>query len=376
MHFRHLLIPFCLTVSGIILFFHFLGEPDSMLNLEVFRADPLSGNWSNTYLESVVDHHLKEWTFSKRSIFTSCLLGVSSIFSISNSMSFLLCNAFLLVVNGYLIGRLALKFSNNIQAVFASTTIFYLSFPILFAFYPPVYTYEDLLQIAVILASILFLVDQKWLLFSVFILMAILVRETTLFILPILLLYVNTQQKKKITLYLLIPAISGILFWIITLSSSGSTIASRPACLIFNFSDTPHIIETIFSLMCAFLPVWLISRFVRNAGAKRLFLLVFGVNALIVLCFAYARETRLFYLPIYFLIPMVDFDLKKISSLILVTQLRVVLLFILIFSAAFTVIHLVYQPTIAQTSELSFEIYASIALTLVVLARIAFTFRS
>ena len=336
-----------------------------MLNLEVFRADPLSGNWSNTYLESVVDHHLKEWTFSKRSIFTSCLLGVSSIFSISKSMSFLLCNFILLFVNGYLIGRLALKLSNNIQAVFASTTIFYLSFPILFAFYPPVYTYDDLLQIAVILASILFLVDQKWLLFSGFILMAILVRETTLFIFPILLLYVNEQQKKKLTLYLLIPAISGILFWIITLSSLGSTIASRPACLIFNFSDAPHSIETIFSLMCAFLPAWIISRFVRNAGAKRLFLLVFGVNALIVLCFAYARETRLFYLPIYFLIPMVDFNLEKIRSLILGAQLRVVLFFVLIFTAAFTGIHLVYQPTIARTTELSFEIYASIALTLV-----------
>jgi hypothetical protein len=102
---------------------------------------------------------------------------------------------------------------------------------------------------------------------------------------------------------------------------------------------------------------------------------MFGVNALIVLCFAYARETRLFYLPIYFLIPMVDFDLKKISSLILGTQLRVVLLFVLIFYAAFTGIHLVYQPTIARTTELSFEIYASIALTLVTIQPVLHRFQ-
>ena len=102
-----------------------------------------------------------------------------------------------------------------------------------------------------------------------------------------------------------------------------------------------------------------------------LFILVMVFHAFVVLFFGYAREIRLFYFPLYLLIPFAANGLANTlqsSRLNIVSNfnkinLMLIAVFITLLFSIFFMLHFTYSPSIAKTSEISFEIVFSITLT-------------
>lgn len=308
---------FVMFIYGI----HMLPISDSMLNENNTKL-------SNVFLASQIRYHQEFAPFARRP-FTSLLIeGSSGIFGITLGESFVLVNLLLLFFSGLLIYKISLRLrATKGQALF-NQVAYFLTFSILFAFFPPVFSYDEPLQYCLIMLGILALIQDKWRYYVPLFLMAVIARESTVFLIPGLAiifsglgLKTNNKEtswvKKKIfLLFLPIPLYLiylGIFIWASGIWNETSEVAAnRLSCYFQNFGTFASAVESVVSFFLVlgpglyFLYMGKRSRIFSGMEKKyvQAFLLAVAINTPIVMAATLAREARLFALPLIFLWPL------------------------------------------------------------------------
>lgn len=302
---------------------------------------------SNESLGKIIELHKNHAVFARRPLTTSLILALKSILGIGYAYGFILVNFIALYVCSILIYFSSLEYNCSRKEGLISMIVFYLSFSILFAFFPSIYSYDEPLQYLFILLSILLLKKQKFILFLMFLFFSYLSKESSLFLYPSILLflipgknesghkYFEKSYIKKVILSL-IPLVLYMLFELIHLRNINLLVSSKEYLLQtnithfkYNFQNIQFAIESIVSIFLSmglqFLIVYYYLEYndIKNDDLPIIYssLLIFVINTPIVLMAAKARETRLFTLPLIVLWPILGKYLLKIISLIKINEI-------------------------------------------------------
>ncbi len=360
---------------------HTLKKSNSMINWKTETINTKRHTISEEYLVQLVDFHKTELAFIKRPLTTYSIELLSHTTSLSIGQSFVVVNFTLLFFCGIALFYLAKLILDDSRFSNFSVLFFYLSFTVLFSFFPANYSYDEPLQYLLIFLSFAALLKRKWVLFILWFTIAIIARESSILILPAFALYFfgftfkkpfQTENIKRI-LALVVPVVfyAVFLYLFITLSGIGKAsqndLTSRLSHFLFNFQSQEYAVESFFSLALAigvhvyFLFSYL-SDNVLNGMEKKLvksFLLTLIINTIIVLISTLARETRLFALPLIFIWPVFGkillHELKILGSpknyLKLVNNILPIGTLILLWAFCFLIYRFIYTQTNGVTKN-------------------------
>jgi hypothetical protein len=352
---------------------------------------------SNQYLTIVVDYHKSNPEFQKRPITTFLIEKTVQITDIRVGEAFILINFLFLFISGILIYHISLLFEKNSTIAIVNVLIYFTCFSNLFAFFPPVYTYDEPIQFCLILLGMLFIYRAKWWGYIIFFSLSLIARESGLILLPGLLLiciykegdfifkkYISKKNFLKL-LYLMIPAVLYLLYLIIFIEKNNITpdpktdLLSRFSLYAFNTQTQKYAFESLISFFLVLgLPLYFLINGVKNRGVYwtkyhkyvNAFLLTVIINSVIVLFLTQAREVRLFVIPMLFIWPIFSRlfieDLKLLISIkqyiSTFSKLNYVAFFAFLNFLNYTLSFKVYETTIGSPSENYFNEYLFIIL--------------
>lgn len=238
------------------------------------------------YLQSVIDYHREFPAFARRwfsnfwyGLFPTSISGYSFIFSEWLAM----------VAFGFLWLR---RNGQNILPVF----LFFFSFPVLFAWFPSQYTFEEPFLWLFLFGFTTNLSKNQWA-SGVFALLAILTRETALlFLLPWL--WVENRLSFRWVLVLLV----GMIPYFFQGKHLSTEMQDRWQLLVkYNFQNQTFSIETILYFFLTFFPT-LFFLFQQPKKDRKAFLILLFINTFLVIFAAKARESRLHLIPLLFIL--------------------------------------------------------------------------
>ena len=373
-----LFIPIIAVIG--ISFLHFTPYADTMLNCWNPEQREVMQQIDEHALEEAIDYHKQEPAFARRPLTTFLIEQTSNVFKIERGTSFILINLSLFFLCGIVLFYACVSTGSSITEALFSQFIFYAGFSILFAFFNTNYTYDEPLTYLFFLLSLIFFRRMNFILFSVFFLMAAISRESVyLFIPAFIYSIIKTGFSGRrllgfsAALLLIIILHAIVLKFVYPPFYTGQGIVelhSRFTLLQFNFQDSQYTIETISSFFLIMLfPLFLLFRhrvYIHQQNelnqTVRAFFLIFILNTFIVLTSAYARESRLFALPLLWIFPLLgqllarDWELvKSIKSLNFRTlKWPVLLIQLLILMLAYYYCYFMYRTTI-QLPETTFN---------------------
>ncbi len=300
---------------------HMASFSDSMFNDNNHRV-------SNGYLTYMVNYHKELPAFSRRPLSTFLIEMTSQLSGLSIGESYIWVNYTLFFLSGVLLFWLAFKLTNAYWNSIFAMAAYFLSFSVFFAFFSPIYTYDEPLQYCLILMALLSLLKQRWLAYIFCFTLATISRETSVLLLPAMALFfpvgINSSRlfwsKENLRKWLLIftPIFLYIIFLGIFLSQkellkgAETEVGDRFSCFLENFENQKNAVESIVSIFLSLGTfLYLLWAFLKNGAPTNLekklinaFLLTFVLNTVIVLLLSFARESRLFTLPLFFLWPL------------------------------------------------------------------------
>lgn len=311
-------LGFVLFIYGI----HMLPISDSMLNENNTKL-------SQVFLVSQIRYHQEFAPFARRPLTSMLIEGTSGVAGITLGEAFVLVNFLLLYICGLLVFKVTLKLNGDRKQAILNLVFYFLTFSIVFAFFPPVFTYDEPLQYCLLLLSILALIHNKWAYYIFFFFLALVARESSVFLLPgiVIIGLGSGLVSRKVTsglevrkwfllfLPLALYAVYLVLFlWYTGLWQETSELArGRFQCIYENFGSLDSALETVFSFILVLGPVLYLFLMAQrslsfNGMQKRYikaFFFVIVINTPIVMLATLAREARLFALPLIFLWPLV-----------------------------------------------------------------------
>ncbi|WP_373517664.1 hypothetical protein [Pricia sp.] len=316
-------LPYLVALSFTLIIFgiHMLPNMDSMLNENNTRI-------SHGFLKSQIDYHQEIAPFARRPLTSFLIESVTGKFGLRSGHAFILVNFILLFLSGLLIFKLSKALKSSSERALSNICVYFLSFSVLFAFFPPVFSYDEPLQYCFILLALIAFVQKRWAWYVPLFTLALISRETSLLLFPALVLFMPGVEKlvlnrfSKEHLKLCVPILLPLFFYGIYLAlfisihdqlkATQIEMASRYSCFLENFESTKNTVETWTSLYLALAPfLYLVAVQMRNRDAPArhnkwigAFLLTVIINTPIVILTAFARETRLFALPLFFIWPV------------------------------------------------------------------------
>lgn len=331
-----MLLPY--FVSLVLVFFifkiHMLSDVDSMLNEKNTVI-------SNIFLTSQIDYHKELAPFARRPLTTFLIENVSNRLDITLGESFIWVNFSLLFLSGILLFRLSRVMDSGFFKGIFNLIVYFLSFSILFAFFPPIFSYDEPLQYCLIFAGLTSYLKKQWTGYLFWFTAAMIARENSAFLVLGLALSAPMQSlnyRKGLSsaqlghsILIGFPILLYLVFIVFFIEANElwegtqNEFLTRFSCFTENFKDTPSSIETIISLLLTvgIFIYFLLASFPRhNPGPKenkfvRAFIVSCTLNTLIVLMAAFSREARLLALPLVFLWPLMgQFCLREIRLLL------------------------------------------------------------
>jgi len=205
--------------------------------------------------------------------------------------------------------------------------IFLLSaYPILGAHFEPTHTWDDFWLYLFLVLTFSALINHNWLKVGIFLTLSFYAREQILLFYPFIILFAWWSRKKdgilKPLLYIFVPLLIYIIFRIIIWEDIDPT---RWKLFMFNFADVKRTTDTIVSTIISFGFMWVTTlialglMFKEKLHAHQRFLFWGGLitifmNTLFTLSLTFARETRIFFPPFIFVIPLTLISLKAIAQ--------------------------------------------------------------
>lgn len=272
-----------------------------------------------------MDLHQDNSSFRRRPLTTFLIDEFSSKTGKSVGFGFVFVNFLGLFLSGILLFYLSRSVGANHRQGLLNMVFYFLTFSNLFAFFAPVYTYDEPLQFCFLFFSLWMLHERKWLFYLLGFFLAVLARESSVVLLPAIYFFFIGNPKnprsffaiKNIAqgLFLSLPFFLylGFFFWQKQTGQNAGIpsedIRDRFHLIVYNFHNAQFAIETISSFILALaFPLFLALQFLKQQTESnkltlfiKAFLLTTILNTLIVLFGTQARETRLFVLPLFFI---------------------------------------------------------------------------
>jgi hypothetical protein len=283
---------------------------------------------SNGFLTSQIKYHEEFAPFARRPLTSWLIEGTAKVFDIKLGYAFIVVNFFFLFLSGLLLYGASRKIGATKSQGYLNMAAYFLSYSILFSFFPPVFSYDEPVQYCCILLALIALLRQKWLFYVVLFTLALLARETSVLLLPGLVYVFGRKPNRPLTAAfgfdfkksgkLVVPVLFYMIFLVIYLSRTHSWIVTqgelsqRFSCFLENFENERNTVESMTSFFLAigaflYFAVISLKSFNLTANSKKYlqaFLLTLAINTPIVFLTAFARESRLFALPLFFIWPL------------------------------------------------------------------------
>lgn len=329
-------MPYLLSAGLVFFIFeiHMSSDVDSMLNEK-------NNVISNVFLNSQITYHKEFAPFARRPLTTFLIERAASWMGITVGKAFIWVNFSLLFLSGILLFRLSRVIDPGFLKGIFNIIIYFLSFSVLFAFFPPVFSYDEPLQYCLIFAGLTSFLKKQWTGYVLWFTAAMIARENSAFLILGLALsapcqglnYRKVLSFGKLGYYILIglPILLYLVFIVFFIETNElwegtqDEFQARFSCFKENFKDTQSSIETIISLVLTLgvFIYFLLASFTRHNPSPKekkfvnSFILSCVMNTLIVLVAAFSREARLFALPLVFLWPlMAQYCFREIRLLL------------------------------------------------------------
>ncbi len=304
-----------IMVCGLIFGLHMLPAVDSMLNENNLKI-------SHHFLRSQIDYHAELPPFARRPLTTLLMYGFIGLLGLKAGYAFIFVNFSLLALSGYLLYRLSLTLKASRRQAIINMLMYFGSFSILFAFFPPVFTYDEPLQYCFLFIALNYYFSGNRFRFVLFFSLALIARETSILLLPAL-LYLENRRVKWLSASIFIKrnylVFTPVLFYTIYLAifmyannlfgDASTEMTRRWSCFLENFESEKNILESVVSIHFTLSFFALITLFPKKKKHQFSNLVIaFWITALIntpiVILSAFARESRLFALPLLFIWPI------------------------------------------------------------------------
>lgn len=302
---RSLLLGLALMVLSFAM--HFAPIWENMLNrgAETWDERPLP----HDYIETVIAAHSdgSDPAFARRPLTTWSISALNAI-GLTPKQGFIAIGLLGFLLSGMLVSGLARQVGAGERTALLSQALFHGSPTVLMAWFDPLYTYDEPLQYAALLLSLLLLLRARWVPFTMAFAVALLARETSLLLLPAFVLLAPDRRAAAVAG---LVAVGVLAAWLALVSLGASApeltedLARRSGYAALNLSSARIGETTGFLLLVLALPLFLAVRRSSSVPAawRRSFLLAMLLNIPLVLVGAYAREARLFALPLVVLWP-------------------------------------------------------------------------
>lgn len=309
-----LLLGALLTALSLAL--HFLPIWETMLNRgpETWDGIPLQ----HDYVEEVINAHRSgdDFSFRRRPLMTWCV-DVLNLAGLPIKTAFIALSLLLFLASGLLVHRLALAFGSTAKQALLAQAFFHVSPTVLFAWFDPMYTYDEPIQYAALLIAVLTMDNGRILLSIAALTIALIAHETSLFIMPLFMVLL-WHSSRRMWITIASPVLLFVLFLLTYLPSQDlmrPTLEDglhRFGTWAFNFSSPAMAAETVcYMAMTLLLPVFLLTRLQRSdiadphaRKAIHAFWISLALNTLVVLLAAKAREARVLALPLIIVWPL------------------------------------------------------------------------
>ncbi|MBK8227603.1 MAG: hypothetical protein IPK70_10565 [Flavobacteriales bacterium] len=304
-----------LAFVALTLALHFAPIWENMLNRGAETWDEKHA--PRDYIESVIAAHSdgSDPAFARRPL-TTWSIDLLSRFGPAPRSAFITIGLLGFFLAGLLVFRIALQLGADQRTALWSQALFLLSPTVIMAWFDPLYTYDEPIQYALLLAAVSLLLQQRWMLFVPVLFIALMARETSLLLLPALILI---ARRRRLAFFAALVATVVFAAWLAIAPQGTSAaelsadLARRTGYLAVNFS-AERIGETIgFLVLVLALPLFLVLRH-RTAAPPawfRGFIVVLALNVPLVLVGGYAREARLFALPLILAWPWIGIALRE-----------------------------------------------------------------
>ncbi|MCJ7466290.1 MAG: hypothetical protein MUO53_06305 [Maribacter sp.] len=283
---------------------------------------------SNGFLTSQIKYHEEFAPFARRPLTSWFIEGTAKALDLKLGYSFIVVNFFFLFLSGVLVFVVSGKIGATKSQGYLNMAAYFLSYSVLFSFFPPVFSYDEPVQYCCILLAILALLWQKWPLYVALFTLALLARETSVLLLPGLVYVFGRASNEpstalfgfdfKNSVKIVLPVLFYMIFLAIYLSTTNSwtvtqgELSQRFSCFLENFENEKNTVESITSFFLAigaflYIAIFSLKSLECTATSKKYlqaFLLTLAINTPIVFLTAFARESRLFALPLFFIWPL------------------------------------------------------------------------
>lgn len=302
-------ILFGLLLTALSLALHFAPVWVNMLNRGAQTWDGRPLPYSSVE-ESINEHRNgPEVAFTRRPLMTWSVDALSAA-GLHPEHAFVALGFGLFFLAGLLVHRVARQSGSTPARALLAQVCFHLSPTVLFAWFDPMYTYDEPIQyVALLLAMLAALRGSAWWSMVCFAI-ALIAREPSLLLAPGFALLLAPKDRWKSIAPILAYTVF-LLWWMQgdwMFGASLLDLQERPSFLHFNFSDARIGAESVCYLTLVLaLPVFLLARFHRSRACTaedrrllRAFWITLVLNTIAVLVAAKAREARLFALPLIF----------------------------------------------------------------------------
>lgn len=302
-----------LALTAVSLALHFAPVWVNVLNRGAMTWDgqPLP----HDLIDEIINEHRSgpEVAFTRRPLMTWSVDALTGL-GVRSRTAFIALGFGLFFVAGLLVHRIARTLGGTWAQALMGQALFHLSPTILFAWFDPIYTYDEPIQYVALLTALLATVRGSAWGFVVAFSIALIAREPSLLLAPGFIVLTKPRRWWVIALPVL-AWLSFLFMWMQGAWMSGASLldlSERPGFLRFNFQDISRAGESLCYLALVLaLPVFLLVRFQRSTSCSdedrrllRAFWISLVVNTITVLVAAKAREARLFALPLIFVWPL------------------------------------------------------------------------
>ncbi|MFZ9681059.1 MAG: hypothetical protein ACO3CL_06515 [Bacteroidia bacterium] len=340
-------------------------------------------------LQSTLDYHRTLPVFAARPLTSGAVGFLNRWTGIEEWQILALMNPLLLVLSAVMLYALSLRWGAKPRGAWIAAAVYLFSFPNLFAFVPPIYSYDEPLQMVTLFAACWFLprpgvlgnIERAWspvpshnifyaLLAGLSMGLSWWARESGLLLLPVLaglyLPYASRQERVALGLTVL-TALGVLVLGRMTTGTAKTTgdlwqWQARFSNLQGNFHNIDYSVETLVGLgLVLAWPLVLLRPLLRPHRFLTLGLVVSLVaNTMMVLLMAKAREARLFALPLMLVWPLLG--LRRWQLPTVHKPIRPISWFLLALAVAGT-LHLawnLYQSTVGPNTANLFREYLSV----------------
>jgi len=345
-----------------------------------FHENGFNLNFNNlintSYAETIFNVRYDNPVFGRRPIILESQKFLNEYLNVPFQFSFNLLNFVLLFCLFLILSKCDFKTRKADPKILKFAFLF--SIPILFAFFGSMCTYDDLGQYLFLLLFLIFLFKEKHLISIFFFVLACITRETSfifyIVIIPFLLFEAKTNKAIKIISWVL-PIILYLGFLTLYLSnehineSKDFLLNNRFYAWQSNFRDWNRFRESTTLLFIMLFPYLFLLRrkFLKETSSEmkmwcKIASVLIIINAMIIVTSGLISEVRLLFIPLLFIIPFLQAELKEISIILLSNLNRNIPWKSLILSGL--IAFLWYQPK-TQGTGYFYKIYVFIFLLIV-----------